>query len=71
LSSGNTETANGAALPTLRVREPRLSSSTDHESGQRREAVPVLRTEADGERRDRKIPKPRKPNLKKEVPHVA
>ncbi len=71
LSSGNTETANGAALPTLRVREPRLSSSTDHEAGQRREAVPVLRTEADGERRDRKIPKPRKPNLKKEVPHVA
>ena len=71
LSSGNTETANGAALPTLRVREPRRSSSTDHEAGPRREAVPVLRTDTDGERRDRKIPKPRKPNLKTEVPHVA
>ena len=71
LSSGNTETANGAALPTLRVREPRRSSSTDHEAGQRREAVPVLRTDTDGERRDRKVPKHRKPDLKKEVPHVA
>ncbi len=71
LSSGNTETANGAALPSLRVREPRRSSSTDHEAGQRREAVPVLRTDTDGERRDRKIPKPRKPWKSSEVPDVA
>ena len=71
LSSGNTETANGAALPTLRVREPRRSSSTDHEAGQRREAVPVLRTDTDGERRDRKVPKPCKPRKIPEVPDVA
>ncbi len=71
LSSGTTETANGEALPTLRVRESRQSSSTDHEAGPRREAVPVLRTDTDGERRDRKIPKPCKPDLKKESAHVA
>jgi len=71
LSSGNTETANGAASPPLRVREPRRSSSTDDEAGPRREAVLVLRTDTDGERRDRKIPKPRKPDLKQEATHVA
>ena len=71
LSSGNTETANGKATPTLRVRGTRRSSSTDHKAGQRREAVPVLRTDTDGERRDRKIPKPRKPWKSSEVPDVA
>ena len=71
LSSSNPETTKGVALPPLRVRGTRRSRSTVNEAGQRREAVPVPCTDPDGERRGSNPSKPRKPDLKKEMPHVA